>query len=76
MFSAGVAADMPTTELCEEDFTEGTIDMISVLCKAGLVQSRSEGRRAIEQGGVTLGNDKVTDVKAVYGADIFAGKVL
>ena len=74
LFSAGVAADMPTTELCEEDFTEGTIDMISVLCKAGLVQSRSEGRRAIEQGGVTLGNDKVTDVKAVYGADIFAGE--
>ncbi len=74
LFSAGVAADMPTTELCEEDFTEGTIDMISVLCKAGLVQSRSEGRRAIEQGGVTIGNDKVTDVKAAYGADIFAGE--
>ncbi len=62
LFSAGVAAEMPTTELTEEDFTEGSIDMISVLCKAGLVQSRSEGRRAIEQGGVTLGNEKVTDV--------------
>ena len=73
LFSKGVAADMPTSELTEEDFTDGTIDMISVLCKSGLVQSRSEGRRAIEQGGVTLENEKVTDVKAVFGKDTFAG---
>lgn len=74
LFSAGVAADMPTAELTEEDFTEGTIDMISVLCKSGLAASRSEGRRAIEQGGVTLGNDKVTDVKAAFSKDTFAGE--
>ncbi len=73
LFSSGVAADMPTTELTEDDFTDGSIDMISVLCKSGLVQSRSEGRRAIEQGGVTLENEKVTDVKAAYGKDTFAG---
>ena len=73
LFSAGVAADMPTTELTEDDFTDGNIDMISVLCKSGLVQSRSEGRRAIEQGGVTLENEKVTDIKAAYGKDTFAG---
>lgn len=72
LFSAGVAADMPTTELTEDDFTEGTIDMISVLCKSGLVASRSEGRRAIEQGGVSLGSEKITDVKAVFGKDTFA----
>lgn len=74
LFSAGVAADMPTSELTEEDFTDGSIDMISVLCKAGLVASRSEGRRAIEQGGVTLGSDKVTDVKAAFSKDVFAGE--
>lgn len=74
LFSAGVAADMPTTELTEEDFTDGTIDMISVLCKSGLVGSRSEGRRAIEQGGVSLENQKVTDVKAAFGKDTFAGE--
>ncbi|MDE5909472.1 MAG: tyrosine--tRNA ligase [Lachnospiraceae bacterium] len=74
LFSKGVAADMPTLELTEEDFTDGTIDMISVLCKSGLVQSRSEGRRAIEQGGVTLENEKVTDIKAVFGKDTFAGE--
>lgn len=74
LFSAGVAADMPTTELTEEDFTDGMIDMISVLCKAGLSASRSEGRRAIEQGGVSLENEKVTDVKAAFGKDTFAGE--
>lgn len=74
LFSKGVAADMPTAELAQEDFTDGTIDMISVLCKSGLVQSRSEGRRAIEQGGVMIENEKVTDVKAVFGKDTFAGE--
>jgi len=74
LFSAGVAADMPTCELADEDFTEDNIDLISILCKAGLVTTRSEGRRAIEQGGVTLGNDKITDVKAVFSKDTFAGE--
>lgn len=74
LFSAGVAADMPTTGLTEEDFVEGSIDLISVLCKAGLVQTRSEGRRAIEQGGVTLAEDKITDVKAAFSKDVFAGE--
>ena len=74
LFSAGVAADMPTSELTEDDFTDGIIDLISVLCKAGLVSTRSEGRRAIEQGGVTLGNDKITDVKAAFSKDTFAGE--
>ena len=74
LFSAGVAAQMPTTELSEEDFTEGSLDLISMLCKSGLVQTRSEGRRAIEQGGVTLGEEKITDVKASFGKDTFAGE--
>ena len=73
LFSSGVAADMPTSEPSEDDFADGSIDLISVLCKAGLVQSRSEGRRAIEQGGVTFGNDKIADVKAAFGKDAFIG---
>jgi tyrosyl-tRNA synthetase len=72
LFSTGVAADMPTCELTEEDFTDDTIDLISVLCKSGLVTTRSEGRRAIEQGGVAVGEDKITDVKAVFAKDVFA----
>ena len=74
LFTVGAAADMPTAELSEEDFTDGTIDMISILCKSGLVASRSEGRRAIEQGGVTLGENKVTDVKAAFERQMFEGE--
>ena len=48
--------------------------MISVLCKSGLAASRSEGRRAIEQGGVVLEGEKVTDVKAAFGKDTFSGE--
>ena len=76
LFSTGVAAQMPTCELTDEDMADGSIDLISVLCKAGLVNTRSEGRRAIEQGGVTVGEDKVTDVKAAYAKDAFAGEGL
>lgn len=74
LFTVGAAANMPTSELSDEDFTDGTIDIISVLCKSGLAASRSEGRRAIEQGGVTLGEDKITDVKASFDRQVFAGE--
>ena len=55
---------MPSTELTDEDFTEeGTIDLITMLIKTGLVPTRSEGRRAIEQGGVSIDGEKITDIK-------------
>lgn len=65
LFAGGAAdsADMPTTELSDEDFTDGTIDLISLLIKAELVKTRSEGRRAIQQGGVSVGGEKITDFK-------------
>ena len=66
LFSSGNAADMPTAELTEEDFTEGKIDLISILVKSGLTPTRSEGRRAIEQGGVSVEGEKVSDVKKEY----------
>ena len=62
LFSMGNAADMPTTELTEEDFTEDAIDLISLLVKAELVPTRSEGRRAIQQGGVSIDGEKITDI--------------
>ena len=66
MFSGGGDAEhMPTTELADEDFTDGGIDLISLLQKAELVGTRNEGRRAIEQGGVTLDGEKIQDVKFV-----------
>ncbi|MCI9430681.1 MAG: tyrosine--tRNA ligase [Lachnospiraceae bacterium] len=71
LFSSGNAADMPTAELAEEDFTEGKIDLISVLVKSGLTATRSEGRRAIEQGGVSVEGEKVSDVKKEYEQTFF-----
>lgn len=69
LFSAGNAADMPTAELADEDFTEGSVDVITMLVKSGLVASRSEGRRAIEQGGVSIDGEKVTDIKQTVAKD-------
>jgi tyrosyl-tRNA synthetase len=74
--AANANADIPTATLTAEDFTEGKIDLISVLVKAGLVPSRSEGRRAIEQGGVSFCDAKVTDVKASYTPEEFGDGVI
>ena len=70
----GDSSLIPEAELTDADFKDGTIDICGVLVAAGLVQSRSEGRRAVEQGGVTFGEDKVTDVKTSYTKDVFAGE--
>ena len=70
----GNAADMPTCELEEADFQDGKIDILGVLVKAGLTASRSEARRAVEQGGVTVDNEKVADIKSVYEPAQFAGE--
>ncbi len=72
LFSAGNAANMPTAELSEEDFTDGVIDIITLLQKSGLVPSKSEGRRAVEQGGASVNGEKVTDIRAAFGKDAFA----
>ena len=69
IFSAGSAANMPTAEIAAADLTDGGMDILTILVKAGLVPSKSEARRAVEQGGVTVNDAKVTDIKAVYTAD-------
>lgn len=74
LFGSGKAADMPTSRLEDEDFTEGVIDILSVLVKAGLTASRSEARRAVEQGGVLAADEKVTDVKASFEKTAFEGE--
>ncbi len=74
LFSAGNAENMPTFELTDEDFIDGKIDILGVVAKAGLTASRSEARRAVEQGGVTVNGEKVTDIKAAYEKDAFAGE--
>ena len=67
-------ADMPSTKLTEEDFMDGKIDILAVLVKAGLNASRSEARRAVEQGGVTVNDEKVTDFRTVYEPAQFEGE--
>ena len=74
LFSAGNAENMPTYELKDEDFRDGVIDILGVLASAGLTASRSEARRAVEQGGVTVDGEKVTDIKTTYTKDAFAGE--
>ena len=64
---------MPGHQLVEEDFTDGTIDILSVLQKSGLAPSRSEARRNVEQGGVSVDGTQIKDIKAVFGKDVFAG---
>ena len=71
LFSQGNAADMPTAELTEEDLTEGTIDILTLLAKSGLVSSKSEARRAVQQGGVAVDGEKVTDIYATIEKDKF-----
>lgn len=74
LFSAGNAENMPTYELQEGDFKDGTIDIIGVVAAAGLTASRSEARRAVEQGGVTVDGEKVSDIKTVYTKADFSGE--
>ena len=64
--------NMPTTALADEDFADGNIDIMSILVKTGMTASRSEARRAVEQGGVTVNGEKVTDIKTTYEKSVFA----
>ena len=66
LFSAGSAADMPTTTLTEADLRDGSVDILGILVAAGLCPTRSEARRNVQQGGVTVNGEKVTDFKAAY----------
>ena len=70
----GNLENMPTVELTEEQFTEGSIDIISLMIAAGMAGSRNEARRAVEQGGVIVKGEKVADAKATFAKDDFAGE--
>ena len=71
---AGASANMPTIEVSADDFANGTMDIMAVLVKAGLCESRSEARRGVQQGGVSVDGEKVTDIGATYTLDDFAGE--
>ena len=71
---AGASEHMPTIEVSAEDFAAGNMDIMAVLVKAGLCDSRSDARRAVQQGGVSVEGEKVTDISANYALDDFAGE--
>ncbi|MBR6739921.1 MAG: tyrosine--tRNA ligase [Clostridia bacterium] len=77
VFSAGGNADqIPAVELTAEDMTDGSIDLLTLLVKAGLVPSKSEARRAVEQGGVAIADQKVTDIKKTLSSDELSAGVM
>ena len=74
LFSQGNAADMPTATLTADDLVDGAIDILSILQKSGLAASRSEARRNVEQGGVSVDGEQVKDIKTSYTADQLSGE--
>ena len=74
LFAGGENAQIPTTELTEEDLADGSIDILGLLGKTGLTASRSEARRAVEQGGVSVNGEKITDLKKSFTKEDLSGE--
>ena len=72
--TGGDRSNMPTTDLTEADLTDGQITVVDLMVKCGLTPSKGETRRLIQQGGVELNGEKVTDTAAVVAADALAGE--
>ena len=70
--STGSAANMPTETITEDIFKDGSVDILQLLISANLATSRNEARRAVEQGGVSVNGEKVTDSHATYEKEAFA----
>ena len=69
----GDTAHMPTTELTNDDFGGGSIDVLTLLVKCGLAASKGEARRLVQQGGVTVNDEKVTAIETTFGCEQFTG---
>ena len=74
LFSTGAAADMPKTARTEADLTDGNIDIMTLLVKCGLTASKSEARRAVQQGGVSVDGEKITDIAHTFAGEDFGGE--
>ena len=73
LFGGAGTLEMPTSVITEADLRDGRIDIIGLLVAAGLVPTRSEGRRAVEQGGVSVNDEKITDIKKLYAPNDLGG---
>lgn len=71
---SGNSDNIPTTELKSEDFAEGKINILDLLVKAELAPSKSEARRNVTQGGVSVDGEKITDPNAAISTDAIASK--
>ena len=78
LFGGGANAEnMPTTEITAADLTDGAINILDLMLKAGLIPSKGEGRRLVQQGGVSVNDAKVSDIsKAFTAADFEKGHVI
>lgn len=76
LFQSGNAADMPTVELTADDMTDGSIGILTLLTKSGMVPSNSEARRAVQQGGVAMNGEKITDIHETITTDRLTGEGL
>lgn len=76
LFTSGGAAEMPTCELDETDFTDGSIDILTILVKSGLCPSKSEARRAVQQGGVEAGGEKIAEISASFAKEKFVDGIV
>ena len=76
LFGAGAGADAPVSEITAGDLTDGAMDILTLMVKAGLVASKSEARRAVEQGGASVEGEKVTDIRKTFTAKELAGGLL
>ena len=68
--------NMPMTEITINDLSDGVIDIMTALVKTGLCASKSEARRNIQQGGVSVNDEKVADISASYDADILKNGIV
>ena len=76
VFGAGDSTNMPTAEVTDDNFKDGQVDLITLLVAGGLCPTRSEARRNIEQGGVTVNGEKETDFKKTYTKDDFGDGIV
>ena len=74
IFTGGDSTDMPGASLTEDAFKDGIVDVITLVHQAGLASSRSEARRAVQQGGISVNGEKVTEIDASFAKDIFEGE--
>ncbi len=66
LFAGGGEGEIPKAELSADDFRDGKVDILTILHKSGLAPSRAEARRNVQQGGVLVDGEKVTDIAASY----------